>query len=69
MNKAKEVHKTATDVESLKTATDNLTKVSNEIFTKLYQNANPQGGAGTDGTDNGNNGSTDPNNFGDYTTN
>ena len=65
VEKAKEVYKTANDVEALKAATDELTKVSNEIFTKLYQNANPQGGA--DG--NGANGSTDPNNFGDYTTN
>ena len=62
--KAKEVYKTASDVESLKSATDNLTKVSNEIFTKLYQNANPQGGAGTDGQAGG----TDPNNFSDFTT-
>ena len=66
VNKAKETLKTATEAEAIATANDNLTKVSNEIFTKLYQNANPQGanGANNDGA----NGSTDPNNFGDYTT-
>lgn len=70
MNKAKEVYKTASDAETLKSSLESLTKVSNEVFTKLYQNANPNGSAnggsssaGTDG-----NGSTDPNNFGDYTT-
>ena len=62
VEKAKEVYKTAEDVEALKAATENLTKVSSEIFSKLYANANPQGGA------DGANGSTDPNNFGDYTT-
>ena len=62
VEKAKEVYKTAEDVEALKNATENLTKVSSEIFSKLYANANPQGGA------DGANGSTDPNNFGDYTT-
>ena len=67
VNKAKEVYKTANDAETLKSTLDNLTKVSNEIFTKLYQNANPNGGAGNAGN-NDNNGSTDPNNFGDYTT-
>ena len=64
--KAKEVYKTASDVESLKTATENLTKDSNEIFTKLYQNANPQGA--TDGSTDGQAGGTDPNNFSDFTT-
>ena len=62
VEKAKEVYKTAEDVDTLKNATENLTKVSSEIFSKLYANANPQGGA------DGANGSTDPNNFGDYTT-
>ncbi len=38
---AKEVYKNSDDIEKLKEALDNLTKVSNEIFTKLYQNANP----------------------------
>ena len=66
-NKAKETLKTATDAETLKTELDNLSKVSNEIFTKLYQNANPNGANAGAGTDT-NNGSTDPNNFGDYTT-
>ena len=64
-NKAKETHKTASDVETLKAAIDELSKVSNEIFSKLYQNANPNGAA--DGqTDAGTN--TDPNNFNDFTT-
>ncbi len=69
-NKAKETLKTASDAETLKTALDDLTKVSNEIFTKLYQNANPNGGAdGANGSTGGaGNGSADPNNFGDYTT-
>ena len=66
VEKAKETHKTASDLDALKSATENLTKVSNEIFSKLYANANPQGGA--DGTNTDNGGSTDPNNFGDYTT-
>ena len=67
VEKAKETYKTANDVETLKTELDNLTKVSNDIFSKLYANANPQGtDAGNAGADG--NGSTDPNNFGDYTT-
>ena len=65
--KAKETLKTASDTETLKTATEELSKVSNEIFTKFYQNANPQGA--TDGTNgDAGNGSTDPNNFSDFTT-
>ena len=65
VNKAKETYKTAEDAATLKTAIDELTKVSNDIFTKLYQNANPNGaGAGADQTDAG----TDPNNFNDFTT-
>ena len=64
-NKAKETYKTASDVETLKAAIEELSKVSNEIFSKLYQNANPNGAA--DGqTDAGTN--TDPNNFNDFTT-
>lgn len=69
-DKAKETLKTANDAETLKSETEELSKVSNEIFTKLYQNANPNGGA-TDGTNGGNadnNGGSDPNNFGDFTT-
>ncbi len=64
---AKETLKTANDAETLKTELEELTKVSNEIFTKLYQNANAgtsdNSGAGSTGD-----GSTDPNNFGDFTT-
>ncbi len=64
---AKEVYKTATDAETLKAKLDEVSKVSNEIFSKLYANAGANAGAGTDGTaDNG--GSTDPNNFSDFTT-
>ena len=68
MDSAKEVYKNSDDIEKLKAALESLTKVSNEIFTKLYQNANPNG-ANPNG-DAGNNGgaNTDPNNFGDYTT-
>ena len=67
MDSAKEVYKNSDDIEKLKAALESLTKVSNEIFTKLYQNANPNG-ANPNG-DAGNNGAnTDPNNFGDYTT-
>ena len=64
VNKAKETYKTAEDAATLKTAIDELTKVSNDIFTKLYQNANPNG-AGQTGADTNN---TDPNNFNDFTT-
>ena len=64
METAKEVYKNSEDVTKLKEALDNLTKVSSEIFSKLYQNANPNGANG----DAGNAGNTDPNNFGDYTT-
>ena len=42
------------DVEVVKKALDELTKVSNEVFTKMYQNANPQGANGAD--QNGTNG-------------
>ena len=66
-NKAKETYKTANDVETLKSAVEELSKVSNEIFSKLYQNANPNGGA-QGGAGNAGNGNTDPNNFGDFTT-
>ena len=62
---AKEVYKNSDDIEKLKPALENLTKVSNDIFTKMYQQANPNGGA----NGGAGNGSTDPNNFGDYTTN
>ena len=36
-----------TDVEAIKTATTNLEQAFYKISEKLYQNANPQGGAGT----------------------
>ena len=63
MENAKEVYKNSDDVEKLKAALESLTKVSNEIFTKLYSQTNPNGSG-----DQGGNGGTDPNNFGDYTT-
>ena len=67
VEKAKEVYKTATDAETLKTKLEELSKVSNEIFSKLYAAAGANAGAGTDsGSDN--NSSTDPNNFSDFTT-
>ena len=67
---AKEVYKNSDDIEKLKAALESLTKVSNDVFTKLYKNANPNGQAGEGGAQGGDagNGSTDPNNFGDYTT-
>ncbi len=49
----------STDVEVVKKGLEELTNVSNEVFTKMYQNANPNG-AGTDPNGNGgNNGGTD----------
>ena len=50
---AKDVYKNSEDIEKLKEALENLTKVSNEIFTKLYQNANPNANpdGNADGTD------------------
>jgi len=62
---AKEVYKNSDDVEKLKAALESLTKVSNDVFTKLYQNANPNG-ANPNGDGNGPN--TDPNNFTDFKT-
>ncbi len=52
LEKAKDVQKNSEDIDKLKEALESLTKVSNEIFTKLYQQANPNGGAGAgaDGT-------------------
>ncbi len=41
MESARDVYKNSDDIEKLKEALENLTKVSNDIFTKLYQNANP----------------------------
>ena len=40
------------DVEVLKAGLDELTKVSNEVFTKMYQNANPNPGAQDAGSTN-----------------
>ena len=67
--KAKETYKTANDVETLKAAIDELGKISNEVFSKLYQNAGTQNPTGDQtGAGDAGNGSTDPNNFGDFTT-
>ncbi|MGN1259412.1 MAG: Hsp70 family protein, partial [Christensenellales bacterium] len=60
MESAKEVYKNSDDLEKLKGALENLTKVSNDIFTKLYQQSNPNAGAGTDADASGNAG-TDTN--------
>lgn len=48
---AKDILKNTEDIEKLKAALENLTKVSNEIFTEMYKNANPN--AGTNGDANG----------------
>ncbi len=46
------------DVEVLKKALEELTQVSNEVFTKMYQNANPNGANGANNAgDNANTGS------------
>ncbi len=63
---AKEVYKNSEEIDKLKVALESLTKVSNEVFTKLYQQANPNGTNPNGGANGGAN--TDPNNFGDYTT-
>jgi len=42
------------DVEVIKKALESLTQVSNEVFTKMYQNANPNGANGTDPNAGGN---------------
>ena len=63
---AKEVYKNSEEIDKLKAALESLTKVSNEVFTKLYQQANPNGTNPNGGANGGAN--TDPNNFGDYTT-
>ena len=41
VNKAKEVLK-GTDTDAIKSATESLSKVSQEVFTKLYQQAGGQ---------------------------
>ena len=70
MDSAKEVYKNSDDVEKLKSALEDLTKVSNEVFTKLYSQTNPNGNAGANGAGDANNGgaNTDPNNFTDFNT-
>lgn len=54
------------DVEVLKKSLDELTQVSNEVFTKMYQNANPNGaaGAGNAGNNDGANGANGTNSNG-----
>ena len=42
------------DIEVVKKALDSLTQVSNEVFTKMYQNANPQGAQGQEQNANNN---------------
>jgi len=41
VDSAKEVLKNSDDLEKLKAALESLTTVSNEVFSKLYRNANP----------------------------
>ena len=53
MNKAKEAMKSE-NIDEVKAATENLQKVSNEVFTKLYQQAGGQ--QDSNGDNNGNNG-------------
>ena len=53
MNKAKEAMKSE-NIDEVKAATENLQKVSNEVFTKLYQQAGGQ--QDSNGGNNGNNG-------------
>jgi len=55
LESAKEVYKNSEDLDKLKEALENLTKVSNDIFTKLYQQANPNAGADANGNPNGEN--------------
>ena len=43
------------DIEVIKKALDSLTQVSNEVFTKMYQNANPNGANGADNANSNNN--------------
>ncbi len=49
------------DIEVIKKELDELTKVSNEVFTKMYQNANPNQNAGTGDAGNGTGSGTDGN--------
>jgi len=46
---AKEKLEKAETAEQVKEITEELSKISNPIFTKLYQNANPEGGSDQDG--------------------
>ena len=58
MTKAKEAMKSE-NIDEIKAATDNLQKVSNEVFTKLYQQSggaqNPNGGSNGNGGNGGDN--------------
>ena len=55
VDSAREVLKNSDDVEKLKSALEQLTKVSNEIFTEMYKNAAPQGDPNAQGDPNGQN--------------
>ena len=50
---AKEKLATAEDVDTVKSITEELSKVANPIFTKLYQDAQAQAGQGTNPNDDG----------------
>ena len=58
------------DIEEIKKALDKLTQVSNEVFSKLYQNANPNGADMGNGTNAGSDNAGDNINVndGDYKT-
>ncbi len=49
------------DIEVIKKELEELTKVSNEVFTKMYQNANPNGATGNNAGNAGNAGNNDNN--------
>ena len=55
---AKEKLNTATDAESVKSITEELSKATNPIFTKLYQQAAANGAAGTEQTGSADDGTT-----------
>ena len=52
-------HLASEDIEELKKATEDLTKVSNDIFSKMYQNMQQQAPNGDPNANGGNNGNND----------
>ena len=53
-------HLSSEDIEELKKATEDLTKVSNDVFTKMYQNMQQQGDPNANNGANGGNNDGDP---------